>query len=77
MAEKRDFTKEIHKLINRQARKDKQKSEELAKAQRSRAIEDEVSKKGMNSEVDMKILKKKKWNDDWKTYLEEQGSTND
>lgn len=52
--DKRDFAKEIQNLMNKQAMKEKYKSEELEKAQRSRVVEDEgsfieVSKTGNTS----------------------------
>lgn len=50
-AYKRDFAKEIRNLINKQTRKEKQKFEELAISQRSRAIEDE----GSFTEVSKKV----------------------
>lgn len=77
-ADNRDFTKDIQNLMNRKARKEKQKSEALEMDQRSRVIQDEgssieVSKKGNTSEVDFK----KNCDEDLKTTLEAQGSTND
>lgn len=62
--EKRYFEKQIRNLVKKQTRKEKHKFEEITKAQRSVAIEDEgtsvgVSEKGKTRKIDLKNLKRR------------------
>lgn len=63
--------------MNKWTRKEKQKSDELEKAQISIVVEDEgssteVSEKGNITKTYLTTLKKKEWDDNWKVYLEAQ-----